>query len=119
MTLTIILLSDTNTANEESFHFGSYTPSAAAGSGRSRVGMARPDTAPGKRSVRFADELGLGDDIAMSSDRPATAPSEREKGGNRRRGLDLGLSFGQNDENVMKQESSGRDNSSKSKGKGL
>lgn len=86
------------------------------GSGRSRGGLARPDTAPGKRSVRFADDLGLGDDVAPASDRPATAPSDRENGGNRRRGLDLGLNFGQGGEEVKKQESSGRDSSSKGTG---
>ena len=62
--------------SEESFQFGGYMPSAAgSGPGRSR-GLSRPDTAPGsgRRSVRFADDLGLEDE---ASERPATAPSER------------------------------------------
>ena len=54
-------------------------PSAAASSqSRGRGGLARPDTAPSstKRSVRFSDDLGLGDEL-FGSERPSTAPSER------------------------------------------
>jgi len=54
-------------------------PSAASSSqSRSRGGLARPDTAPSstKRSVRFSDDLGLGDEL-FGSERPSTAPGER------------------------------------------
>lgn len=54
-------------------------PSAASSSqSRSRGGLARPDTAPSstKRSVRFSDDLGLGDEF-FGSKRPSTAPGER------------------------------------------
>ena len=54
-------------------------PSAASSSqSRSRGGLARPDTAPSstKRSVRFSDNLGLGDEL-FGSERPSTAPGER------------------------------------------
>lgn len=54
-------------------------PSAASSSqSRSRGGLARPDTAPSstKRSVRFSDDLGLGDEL-FGSERPSTAPDER------------------------------------------
>ena len=64
---------------EESFQFGGYMPSAASSSqSRSRGGLARPDTAPSstKRSVRFSDDLGLGDEL-FGSERPSTAPGER------------------------------------------
>ena len=102
------LLLVTSPTNEESFQFGSYTPSAAVGPGRSRGGLTRPDTAPGSRSVRFADDLGLDDDFGLGlTDRPATAPSEREKGGSRRRGLDLSMDFGQPGESAKKQDSPG------------
>lgn len=56
-------------------------PSAASSSqSRSRGGLARPDTAPGstKRSVRFSDDLGLGDEL-LGSERPSTAPGERSR----------------------------------------
>ena len=68
-------------------------PSAASsGPGRAR-GLSRPDTAPGpgRRAVRFADELGLGGE---DGGRPATAPNERTpltRG--RRAGESLGGSF--------------------------
>lgn len=54
-------------------------PSAASSSqSRSRGGLARPDTAPSstKRSVRFSDDLGLGDEL-FGNERPSTAPDER------------------------------------------
>ena len=54
-------------------------PSAASsGQSRSQGGLARPDTAPSatKRSVRFSDDLGLGDEL-FGSERPSTAPGER------------------------------------------
>ena len=54
-------------------------PSAAStNQSRSRGGLARPDTAPSstKRSVRFSDDLGLGDEL-LGSERPSTAPGER------------------------------------------
>ena len=84
--------------SEDSFQFGGYSPSAAAsGQSRSRVGLARPDTAPGstKRSVRFSDELGL-DDGLLGSERPSTAPSERSNRRQQRRDdvdADAGGSF--------------------------
>ena len=65
--------------SEESFQFGGYMPSAASSSqSRSRGGLVRPDTAPSstKRSVRFSDDLGLGDEL-FRSERPSTAPGER------------------------------------------
>jgi len=55
-------------------------PSAASSSqSRSRGGLARPDTAPSstKRSVRFSDDLGLGDEL-FGSERPSTAPGKRQ-----------------------------------------
>ncbi|XP_031567504.1 fas-binding factor 1 homolog [Actinia tenebrosa] len=71
---------------EESFQFGSYTPSAAIGPGGPG---SRPDTAPGRRSVRFADELGLDDDLLGGASRPSTAPPERKQAtqGKGRRGM--------------------------------
>ncbi|XP_048575704.1 fas-binding factor 1 homolog isoform X2 [Nematostella vectensis] len=68
----------TSPTSEESFQFGGYMPSAASTPGRARTGISRPDTAPGsgRRSVRFADDLGLDDDI-LGSSRPRTAPSNR------------------------------------------
>lgn len=55
-------------------------PSAASSNqSRSRGGLARPDTAPSstKRSVRFSDDLGLGDEL-FGSERPSTAPGKRQ-----------------------------------------
>ena len=55
---------------EKDIRFGSYSPSAG-------TSKDRPTTAPNRRSVRFADELGF-DDLDMSfpdsTSRPSTAP---------------------------------------------
>lgn len=68
--------------DDDSFLFGSYSPSAAS-TGRAR---ARPDTAPGsRRSVRFSDELGLGDEVTGIGARPATAPDAKTDSPTRRR----------------------------------
>lgn len=65
---------------EESFLFGGYKPSAAAGSGR-RSRNSRPESASefGRRSVKFPDDLGLDDDTLGAKKRPSTAPGGRKK----------------------------------------
>ena len=51
---------------EKEVKFGGYSPS---------VGVTRPTTAPNKRSVRFADELGFDElDFSFSESRPSSAP---------------------------------------------
>ena len=77
--ITNVCFTVSSPTSEESFQFGGYMPSAASSSqSRSRGGLARPDTAPSstKRSVRFSDDLGLGDEL-FGSERPSTAPDER------------------------------------------
>ena len=73
--------------------FGDYTPSAATSTGHGRP---RPDTAPGsRRTVRFADDLGLGDELFGAEERPATAPNMRNDGPQkRRRGMDESMNQG-------------------------
>ena len=72
----------------EDVTFGGYSPS---------VGEAkeRPLTAPNKRSVRFADELGLdGLDLSLNDSRPSTAPgSGRSRNANRLKDATIGSSF--------------------------
>ncbi|XP_028417313.1 fas-binding factor 1 homolog [Dendronephthya gigantea] len=63
--------------SEETFQFGGYMPSSAGGRSSSR--SARPDSDFGRRSVKFSDDLGLGDDLFSSRKRPSTAPSGRRK----------------------------------------
>ena len=59
----------TEQQENDDIQFGGYAPSLGGGSGR-------PTTAPNKRSVSFADDLGFdeGDDDGIMSQRPKTAP---------------------------------------------
>ena len=65
---------------EETFQFGGYMPSAAAGTGR-RSRSNRPESSQefGRRSVKFSDDLGLDDDAFGVKKRPSTAPGGRNK----------------------------------------
>ena len=68
--------------------FGAYSPSVGG----------RPTTAPNKRSVRFADELGFDDlDASQNESRPSSAPggSRRRKAptGGKRRDFEASSSF--------------------------
>lgn len=72
---------------EETFQFGGYMPSAAAGTGR-RSRSNRPESSQefGRRSVKFSDDLGLDDDAFGVKKRPSTAP-----GGRNRKDDELGI----------------------------
>ena len=52
-------------------------PSSAGGRSSSRG--TRLDSDFGRRSVKFSDDLGLGNDLFSSRKRPSTAPSGRRK----------------------------------------
>ena len=62
--------------------------------------MERPISAPSKRSVRFADELGFDElDLSLNDSRPSTAPgSGRSRMPNRLQDASIGSSF--EDENT-------------------
>ena len=70
----------TSPSRQVDLQFGGYMPSS---------GNSRPSTAPNKRSVHFADELGLdgGDFPSEGKGRPTTAPSRNQR--NRTSSFDL------------------------------
>jgi len=78
---------------EKSVAFGGYSPSVGGA-------MERPISAPSKRSVRFADELGFDElDLSLNDSRPSTAPgSGRSRMPNRLKDASIGSSF--EDENT-------------------
>ena len=78
---------------EKSVAFGGYSPSVGGA-------MERPISAPSKRSVRFADELGFDElDLSLNDSRPSTAPgSGRSRMPNRLKDASIGSSF--EDENM-------------------
>ena len=68
--------------------FGGYSPSVGGAN-------ERPITAPSRRSVRFADELGFDElDFSLNDSRPSTAPeSGQTKKPNRLKDATIGSSF--------------------------
>ncbi|XP_065065878.1 fas-binding factor 1-like isoform X1 [Rhopilema esculentum] len=77
---------------EKEVKFGGYSPS---------VGVTRPTTAPNKRSVRFADELGFDElDFSFSESRPSSAPDggRAKRAATKSRDISAGSSF--EDENT-------------------
>lgn len=74
---------------EKDITFGGYTPSVGGT-------KERPTTAPSRRTVRFADELGFDElDVSLNESRPSTAPGSRRstKPNSRLKDATIGSSF--------------------------
>ena len=59
-----------------------YSPSIASD---------RPTTAPNRRSVRFADQLGIDLDGSITDKRPITAPEVKQYTGERKKRIRIGF----------------------------
>ena len=84
---------------EKEFQFGGYSPSI--GGSTPTDGRGRPTTAPNRRAVRFADELGLDDNdfLSSSDNRPRSAPNNpRSRPGATKR-LNKSFSFDEDESN--------------------